>query len=189
MVTRVAAGAILVLSVVVGGPALRGREERQVTGLHDVSTDTRTPPAFVAVLPHRRWALNPPEYDGAAAAALQAEQHPDLAPLVVARPKPQVYAAARTLVGRRGWRLVGDDEDAGLLEAIATTRWLRFRDDVAVRVTETATGTRVDMRSKSRLGNADFGTNARRIREFLADLSAMLGSGLARDGFGVRSRN
>ena len=58
------------------------------------------------------------------------------------------------------------------IEATDTTFWFRFKDDVALRVSAVPDGTsRVDMRSVSRLGRSDLGTNARRIREFLADLA------------------
>lgn len=42
-----------------------------------------------------------------------------------------------------------------------------FYDDVVVRVTPTPNGARVDVRSLSRVGGSDVGTNARRIRAFL----------------------
>ena len=72
---------------------------------------------------------------------------------------------------RAGWRIVGDDAAAGRLEAIATTRWFRFKDDIVVRLRDRADGgTRVDVRSKSRIGRSDLGTNARRIRTYLTDL-------------------
>jgi len=56
------------------------------------------------------------------------------------------------------------------IEAIATSRLFGFEDEVAIRVTETDTGARVDMRSRSRLGQIDRGANARRIEAFLSDL-------------------
>ena len=58
----------------------------------------------------------------------------------------------------------------GRLEATARTRWFGFRDDVVVRVAADGTGTRVDVRSVSRVGRSDLGTNARRIRGFLEKL-------------------
>jgi uncharacterized protein (DUF1499 family) len=71
---------------------------------------------------------------------------------------------------------VGDDAGAGRLEAVATTRWLRFKDDVVVRLRDRPDGgTRVDVRSKSRIGRSDLGTNARRIRAFLHALRVRIG--------------
>ena len=50
--------------------------------------------------------------------------------------------------------------------------WFGFRDDVIVRITPAGNGSRVDVRSVSRVGRSDLGANARRIREFLRQLSA-----------------
>ena len=47
-------------------------------------------------------------------------------------------------------------------------------DDVVIRVAETPQGTRVDMRSKSRVGQSDLGANAERVRTFLAELDQQL---------------
>ena len=58
----------------------------------------------------------------------------------------------------------------GRLEATDRTRWFGFRDDVVVRVRPDGTGSRVDVRSVSRVGRSDLGTNARRIRAFLDSL-------------------
>lgn len=153
----------------------RGRRGGRVPGMHDITTDTINPPEFVDVLPHRRWALNSPTYGGPQVAARQRAAYPDIQPLLVEGTRAHVHAVARDLMTRAGWTVVGDDEAAGRLEAIAVTSWLRFRDDVVVRLTATPDGrTRVDMRSKSRVGRSDLGVNARRIRGFLAQLAEAL---------------
>lgn len=151
-----------------------GRGQRAVPAIHDISTDTVNPPAFVDVLPRRRWAFNPPEYDGPAVAALQREAYADIQPFVTASPRDRVHEAARRLMIDEGWEVVGDSRPEGRLEAIATTPWLRFRDDVVVRLTEVTGGTRVDIRSKSRIGASDLGANARRVRRFLARLAEVV---------------
>ena len=46
------------------------------------------------------------------------------------------------------------------------TAIFRFVDDIAIRVRPTASGTVVDVRSKSRDGRGDLGANAERIRAF-----------------------
>lgn len=153
-----------------------GRGKRDVPAIHDISTDTVNPPAFVDVLPRRRWAFNPPEYDGPAVAALQREAYADIQPLVMPAPRDRVHEAARQIMIDEGWEVVGDSRPEGRLEAIATTPWLRFRDDVVVRLTDETGGTRVDVRSKSRIGASDLGTNARRVRRFLARLTEVIGA-------------
>jgi len=169
-VAMVLAGA----AAVAGGPALRGRDDTSVRGLHDISTDLDDPPPFIDVRSRRRWAFNPPEYAGPAAAALQRRGYPDIQPLFTTRDPATVFTIVRALVAARGWDVAADVPADGRLEAVALTPWLRFRDDVVVRVRATADGTRVDVRSKSRVGRSDFGANARRVRAFLADLETRL---------------
>ena len=81
-------------------------------------------------------------------------------------------AFARALASARamGWTLVAADSAAGRIEAIATTRWFGFKDDVVVRIEPDPAGSRVDVRSVSRVGGSDVGTNARRIRKFLGEM-------------------
>jgi uncharacterized protein (DUF1499 family) len=57
------------------------------------------------------------------------------------------------------------------IEATDTTTFFGFKDDIVVRLTPIAGRTVVDVRSVSRIGRSDVGTNARRIREYLAALS------------------
>ena len=70
-----------------------------------------------------------------------------------------------------GWKIVAADSTAGRIEATATTPWFGFKDDVVVRVRPEGSGSRIDVRSVSRVGQSDVGTNARRIRAYLADLA------------------
>ena len=66
-----------------------------------------------------------------------------------------------------GWQVVAVDAKSGRLEATATSRLFGFVDDVVVRITPTARGCVVDVRSLSRVGGSDFGANARRVRSFI----------------------
>ncbi len=56
----------------------------------------------------------------------------------------------------------------GRIEAVDTTLFIGSKDDVVIRVSADGSGSRVDVRSKSRLGRRDFGANAKRIHPFLA---------------------
>lgn len=178
-------GAWLLLAATLAGamtasavPAGWARTGRSVPPIHDITTDTQDPPQFVDVLSHRRGAMNPPDYAGEAVAAQQRAAWPDLGPLNVPVARDRVHAVVRQAMERAGWQVVGDEAATGRLEAIATTRWFRFKDDIVVRLRDLPDGgTRVDMRSKSRIGRSDLGTNARRIRTFLADVRAQLGQG------------
>lgn len=148
---------------------------QQVPPIHDISTDTTNPPAFVAVLPLRAGAANPPEYPGVEVAALQREAYPDLMTLELANTEDEVFAAAQQVVEASGWELVDADTNAGRIEAVASTRWFGFKDDVVIRLQPGRAGsTLVDVRSKSRVGRSDVGANAARIRGFLAALRQQL---------------
>ena len=68
------------------------------------------------------------------------------------------------------WELITVAPGEGRLEAVATTAWFGFKDDIVVRIVESGDGSLVDVRSKSRLGLSDVGTNARRIRRFMAQM-------------------
>lgn len=143
-----------------------------VPPLHDITTDTDNPPAFAAVLPLRNPTSNPADYGGPDLAARQHALYPDIRPLVLKTPVEQAFAQALSAAHKMGWAIVAVDAGTGRIEATATTRWLRFKDDIVIRVTSQGAGSRVDVRSMSRIGKSDFGTNARRIRAYLRELDA-----------------
>ena len=62
----------------------------------------------------------------------------------------------------------------GIIEAVARTPILGFRDDVVVRIRSTADGARIDVRSASRYGRNDLGTNAARVRNLIDDIDDVL---------------
>lgn len=150
-------------------------QARGAPAIEDITTDTGNPPAFVALLPLRqRDASNPPEYPGPVAAAAQKRAYPDLQPLFVNRPANIVFAAARDVVAENGWTLVDANEAEGRIEATAESGWVRLKDDVVIRIQPGRDHTRLDVRSKSRAGRADMGTNARRVRAYLESVRARL---------------
>lgn len=138
--------------------------------IHDISTDTANPPSFVAVLPLREGAPNPPEYAGEETAALQRQAYPDLRTLTVRKPPGEVFDRAREVAAGMGWTLVEASQAEGRIEATATTFWFRFKDDIVIRIQRSDEGSQVDVRSKSRVGRGDVGANAARIRKFLTRL-------------------
>ena len=146
------------------------RTARQVPPIHDITTDTERPPEFVVLRDLRPGARNPVEYGGPQIAAQQRAAYPDLKPAVLPVPPLQALTRATAAAHSLGWQVVSVDTTAGLLEATDRTRWFGFYDDVVVRVTPAPGGSRVDARSLSRVGGSDVGTNARRLRRFLAEL-------------------
>ncbi|HZP86868.1 MAG TPA: DUF1499 domain-containing protein [Burkholderiales bacterium] len=138
--------------------------------IHDITTDTDNPPAFVAAEKLRKEGDHPVAYDGPEVAAQQKQAYPDIAPLITPASKDKVFAAAQRVIENMGMKLTGADLASGRLEATDTSFWYGFTDDFVVRITEAAQGTRVDVRSKSRVGRSDLGQNAKRVRAFLAKL-------------------
>jgi uncharacterized protein (DUF1499 family) len=138
--------------------------------IHDITTDTNNPPAFAAIVPLRADAPNTLDYPPETARQQQ-EAYPELKPLLLDAPPAQVFDRALQVAREAGWEIVAADPTAGRIEATDTTRWFGFKDDIVVRLTPAGTRTVVDVRSVSRLGRGDTGTNARRIRDYLAALS------------------
>ena len=131
----------------------------------------RVPP-FLAILPLRAGALNPTDYGGADVAAKQQHAYPDVVPLLLNVPPGRAFDRALAAAKAKGWDIVASDRAGGRIEATDTTFWFGFKDDVVVRVTPQPTGSRVDARSLSRVGGGDLGTNAARVRAFLAAVKA-----------------
>lgn len=138
--------------------------------IHDLTTDIDNPPAFDELVQLRENSPNPPEYVGGETAELQREHYPDLEPLYLDASKDRVFEAALQLVMDRGWEVARSDANSGMIEATEELPWFGFKDDVVVRVQEINRQVRVDMRSKSRIGQHDFGVNALRIKRYLRDL-------------------
>ncbi|RUO35772.1 DUF1499 domain-containing protein [Aliidiomarina sanyensis] len=139
---------------------------QSVPRIHDITTDTVNPPAFIAIAPLRADAPNPVEYPGEETAQLQQAAYPDIQTMRFTIPAPDVYAAALRVVERAGWELVEANANEGRIEATASTRWFGFKDDVVIRIVADGGDTLLDMRSKSRIGLSDVGANANRIRAF-----------------------
>jgi len=146
-----------------------------VPRIHDITTDFRNPPAFVAAAKLRKPTDNPADYDGVEIGAMQREAYADLQPLLTGAPPDQAFAAAKTALSEMGLEIIDSNQAEGRLEAVDTTLWYGFKDDMVIRILENAgNGSRIDVRSKSRLGKSDLGVNAKRIRTFFTKLRAAL---------------
>lgn len=168
-------GVALILGVAVAAvPLMQYRTVQSVPRIHDITTDTLNPPAFVAIVPLRADAPNPVEYEGEDVARQQREAYPDIVTLQTDAYPAIVFERALQVVERQGWELVEANADEGRIEATDTTFWFGFKDDVVIRIQSNAAGSLVDVRSKSRVGLSDVGANARRIRGFLEALDEVL---------------
>jgi len=93
-------------------------------------------------------------------------------PLRLELPPAQAFERAEGAARAMGWQIVTVDPDALRIEATDTTLMFGFKDDIVIRVRPQAQGSVVDVRSLSRIGGSDIGTNARRVRAILKRLSA-----------------
>ena len=167
LVLGVLVAAAVVQQIIVGS---------KVPGIHDITTDLDNPPAFDAIADLRGEGTNPLDRaEPENLADLQRQAYPDIATLLVAEHPGKVYETALETAREMEWEVVATDPEAGLIEATATTAVMNFKDDIAIRITETDTGAAVDVRSVSRVGISDLGANANRIRTYLHALRVKLG--------------
>ena len=157
------------------------RIARSVPAIHDISTNLEDWPRFyrltvrddnlaaipdmgrpelAALPPRERWK------------AIHREYYGDIATIRVPWSAAETVDRVRALAEARGWEIVTTDHERGIVEAVDTSRFFRFKDNVVVRVRPMSegSGAMVDMRSMSRVGSSDVGVNAERVRSFLADL-------------------
>jgi uncharacterized protein (DUF1499 family) len=139
--------------------------------IHDITTDTVNPPQFVALAAARRASPDGIAYGGAAVAALQRRAYPDIIPLAVGAHPPAVFERCLEAARGLGWKIVSANPAALRIEATDTTPFFGFKDDIVIRITPLEAASRVDLRSASREGQGDLGTNARRIRAFYRELA------------------
>jgi uncharacterized protein (DUF1499 family) len=139
--------------------------------IHDISTDTENPPRFVAVLPLRKSAPNPADYGGPGTAVKQREAYPDIQPLELDIPPDKAFDKALSVAQKMSWHIVDADKEERRIEATDTTAWFGFKDDIVIRITPLDNKSRIDVRSVSRVGLSDVGTNAARIRKYFRELA------------------
>lgn len=146
--------------------------------INDISTDLNEPPQFEAVakLPENRGRdlSFPPAF---ADIIRKSPTYSDIKPVVLTpddwpstaeNPSEYVFNAVEERIRRYANQpLLRSDKAAGIIEGTCETSLFRFRDDFVVRVRAHGENVVVDMRSKSRDGKGDLGTNAKRIRQFI----------------------
>jgi uncharacterized protein (DUF1499 family) len=156
---------LLAAAVLLGGASLGAGVPR----INDFTTDLADPPEFrhaATLAPNAGRSMAYP----ADFAAQQKTCCPDLVPLRTAMAPAEAFGTAEETAKSMGWEVTARDPAAGTLEAVATTAVFGFHDDIVVRVRSKPEGggSVVDVRSKSRDGQGDMGTNAERIRAFVS---------------------
>ena len=163
---------LILALLAIAPPLILRHQARGVPPIHDITTDTADPPAFVALQGERQKAPNGAAYGGPEIAAQQQKAYGDIQPLIVKTPPAEQLQKAIDAARSLGWQVVASDAASGRIEATDTTGWFGFKDDIVIRVRGLADGgSRVDVRSVSRVGRSDLGANAARVRKYLAKLA------------------
>ena len=170
-VGRAVAG-LIISGLFAGYVVVQYNKVQSLPKIHDITTDTANPPAFVALADARKAAPNGLDYKGAEIAEKQKQAYPDIAPMLSQLSPAELFVKAEAAARAAGWDIAAADVQAGRIEATVTSLIYGFKDDMVIRITPAAGGSQLDMRSMSRMGTSDVGMNAKRIREFVASLKA-----------------
>ena len=162
-----ASAGLLIGIIGLSAPVSMWLTARSVPPIHDISTDTETPPQFTMGRKLRKETDNPVGYGGPEIAKQQHEAYPDIQPLMLKVPPAQAFERALSAAQRMRWKINHSSPEEGFIEATDTTFWFGFKDDIVVRIIPHNSGSRIDVRSVSRVGRSDLGANAKRIRSFL----------------------
>jgi fatty-acyl-CoA synthase len=172
---RRALAALLISLLTMGLFVFIGGQARKAPPIHDVATDWIEPldfsPAVITargpdanpVVPDPVVAERAPALGGQRVADVNARTCPGATPVLLPKSREEAYADAKAALTAEGLEIVTDDPAFGRLEAVATSFWYGFKDDVVVRVQPDGSGARIDLRSVSRVGMSDLGQNCKRI--------------------------
>ncbi len=166
---RAAFGFIVAL-ILLAWPSMLTLRALTLPAINDVTSDLVDPPAFSrsqAALAARGGRV--PADPGPDVRERQRQGYPAIAPIILDLEPAEAFSAVRKALAAQGLQIIeavppGGRSGNGRIEAIDRTTLLRFPDDVTIRIRPRADGTRIDIRSASRIGTHDYGANADRIR-------------------------
>ena len=177
---RRALAALLISLLTMGAFIFIGGQARKAPPIHDVATTWSEPLDFSQALTTQRGPeANPVEPDplvparapalaGKRIAVVNEETCPGAKPVLLAKSMQDAYATAKAALIAEGLTVVTEDPAAGRLEATASSFWYGFKDDIVVRVQPDGSGSRIDLRSVSRVGMSDLGQNCKRVTALVA---------------------
>lgn len=140
------------------GPA--GMAERQADGAVAIADELYIPAG------QSRWG-------GKSAAEAEAEVY-GLKPLLVAAPPAEAKLAVFESMRRLGWVIRTEGAPDDQVEAVHKSLWYGLKSDIVARISPQGTGSRIDVRSTSRIAAPDMGANARRVETLLNDVAFAL---------------
>jgi uncharacterized protein (DUF1499 family) len=177
---RYAVAALAIGIALMAYPLYLGVKAYRLPSIADITTDPLDPPRFdiIAGLRARAGTI---EYAGLYTAEQQRAAYPDIEPVVVEAAPQAAFEAVLDVITKRKWLVIDQSPPQrgrreGRIEAVARTPIMGFRDDIVVRLRPNGEGTRIDIRSASRYGRHDLGTNAARVRSLSEDIDEAIAS-------------
>ncbi|MDK1023280.1 MAG: DUF1499 domain-containing protein [Gammaproteobacteria bacterium] len=148
-----------------------------VPPIHDITTDTDNPPVFDRAVGLRGERSNTLDYGTESLpaeklAALQRAAYPHIKTVHSDLAPDLVFDRMVEIIGRNNHELITKDKQNGLIEAVSTSFWFGFKDDLVIRIQATQNGSSMDIRSVSRVGQSDLGANAARIAKLVKDFNS-----------------
>jgi hypothetical protein len=174
-------GAMAIAGALLAYPTYLAYRAYKLPWIYDITTDPIDPPRYEVLARLRPRDANPITYAGLYAAEQQRAAYPDIEPLDEDAGPESSYAAALAVITKRKWTILDrrppqGGRREGHIEAVARTLIMGFADDIVLRVRPLPDGSRIDVRSSSRYGSFDFGSNAARIRSLMDDIDEAIGN-------------
>ena len=161
-----------IVPLLVGLPVLAMASMSKVPRIHDVSTDPSDRLEFTPEVKATSMNKDPEGDERAWVESQQKASYPEIQPIHLDLAPAKAFERAKAVADRMpGWVVTRADADTGRIDATATSRLFHFVDDVIVRVKADGDGSRIDLRSRSRVGQSDLGANAARIRAYADELT------------------
>ena len=149
---------LAIAAIAVGGSSGKGLN-------HDISTDLVDPPQFVAGVIERGEDSNPLERS-IEDVTIQQENYSYIQAIISPLAPAEAFSRAIATSRQLGWEIYAEVPNEGRIEAVDRTFWFDFKDDIVIRIKAENDGSRIDLRSVSRVGRGDLGANAKRIKLF-----------------------
>lgn len=153
------------------GTLLRFSLEGAKPIIHDITTDTVDVPQFKIAATLRGENSNSLAIQRHAIAE-QIAAYPHIQTLHSEMTASAALEKATTVAEQLGWTIYHQDPAGGTIEAYDKTPLWGFIDDIVIRVRSNERGSRIDLRSVSRVGQGDLGANAARIARFASAFNA-----------------
>jgi uncharacterized protein (DUF1499 family) len=170
-----ALGGLVITLLMLAYPAYGLATSLRLPPINDITTDVELPPVFLSEQNTVSARPYPPVFAGEQRAA-----YPSVQPLVIDVNAAEAQRLAADSLTNLGLKIVDerlprvDGDEDGYIEANDKSLLLRLVDDIIIRVKPVSKDeTRIDIRSRSRIGRHDLGANARRVLKIIDELTRL----------------